>query len=63
MFIKKIKVLSDGSLYFHKILNLKQAKKSVFQKLDFKNCMLYKKHMTKSFDSKYSLQYKKKYLN
>lgn len=62
---KKINISSDGSFYFSYKTEVSSVKpKSVFfQKQDDKNFSLYKKKSMNFIDSKYSLTYKKKYLN
>lgn len=62
-FFKKITILSDGSLSFSYELTTNLNEFITYSFEDEKNFFLNKKKITRRFNSKQSLFYKKKYLN
>lgn len=62
-FFKKITILSDGSLNFSYELTTNLNEFITYSFEDEKNFFLNKKKITRRFNSKQSLFYKKKYLN
>ena len=60
--LKKIKITSNGSFYFHYKLESNTNKQVFFQATDDKNFPLNQKKAFKKANLKHSLSYKKKYL-